>query len=92
MSKKKDIYKECCIEIDHITRLAPGWSLNDFIKEEDLDITRGLPFYNMLKRYREQLELVSNIIADDEETQKILDEGIKIHGLIMKEQLYGTED
>lgn len=92
MSKKKDIYKDCCIEIVHICDIIPGWSLSNFIKEEEIDITSALPFYNMLKQYRQQLELVSTLIADEVETEKIMREGVKIYSLIMKEQMYGNEE
>lgn len=92
MSKKMDTYKNCCIEIINICELAPGWKLNIFLKDEEIDITNGLALYNSLKKQREQLELVSDLIADDIETKQIMDEGMRIHSLIIKEQMYGSEE
>jgi len=92
MSKKKNIYEQCCDEIVYICRLVPGWSLSTFLIEEELDIKQPVSLYNTLKQYREQLELVSKIIADDDETKKIMDEGLKIHNIIIKEQMYGSDE
>lgn len=92
MSKKMDIYKKCCIEIMNICELAPGWRINVFIKDEEIDIKNGFLLYELLKKQRQQLELVSDIIADDIETAKIMEEGMRIHSLIIKEQMYGSEE
>lgn len=87
-----DIYKKCCFEIMNICKLAPGWRINVFIKDEEIDIKNGFFLYESLKKQREQLELVSEIIADDVETEKIMEEGMRIHSLIIKEQMYGREE
>ncbi len=87
-----DTYKKCCIEITRICELAPGWRINEFLREEEVDITNAPVLYSSLKKQRQQLELVSDIIADDDETKKIMEEGMRIHSLIIKEQMYGSEE
>lgn len=92
MSKRVDIHEKCCIEIANICELAPGWRLNVFLKDEEIDIKNGFLLYELLKKQKDQLELVSEIIADDEETEKIMEEGMRIHSIIIKEQMYGSEE
>lgn len=92
MSKKKDVYKECCEEIIKITFLNKMWKLTDFIDEEGIDITQGPSLLSGLKEYRQRLELDNHIILDDEETDQLVEEGIKIHSLISKLMLYGNEN
>lgn len=92
MPKKKDTYKECCKEIIKICKLAPNWSITEFIKEEELDITQAPSLLYSLRQLREQLELNNNIISDDEETNRIVKEGEMIHNVITKEMMYGNEE
>ena len=89
---KKNYYKKCCEEIIKIVELFPQWNIIRFIKEEELDITEAPLLYNALKEYRERLELENHVICDDDETKKIMAEGLRIHSLIIKEQLYGNEE
>ena len=91
MPKKKNIYEKCCIEIVNICKLVPGWSLKDFIEDEKLDVNDGKSLYDGLKMLREQLDIVREIISDDEETERIMEEGIRIHNIIISEQLYGED-
>jgi len=92
MSKKKNTYKECCKEIIKICKLAPNWSITEHIEKEQVDITHAPSLFSSLREYREQLELDNKIISDDEETNKILEEGKGIHSVIIKEMMYGSEE
>ena len=88
---KRDIYKECCIEIIKIETLFPGFRLNDFVKEEMLDVIDGVPFLDSLKKYRRQLEMDNHVIQDDDETKKIIAEGMRIHSILIKQRIYGED-
>lgn len=92
MPKKKDIYRACCEEIVTICDLFPGWSISEFIQAEGLDISNAPLLYSSLKDYRQQLELDNHVITDDEETEAIMAEGIRIHSILIKQQMYGNEE
>tara|TARA_R110000772_G_scaffold196582_1_gene307365 strand:- start:38 stop:319 length:282 start_codon:yes stop_codon:yes gene_type:complete len=90
--RNKDIYKKVCDEIIMIMSLFPDWKFLEFIKDEELDISKGFVLYNALKEYREKLELDNHVVCEDEELKKIMAEGLKIHNLIIKEQMYGSSE
>jgi len=88
---KRNIYKECCEEIVKIVTLFPEWKLNDFISDESIDITDGVPFLDSLKRYKAQLELDNHVIQDDDEIEKIISEGMKMNSIFIKKEMYGED-
>jgi len=88
---KKDYYKACCEEIVKICDLFSGWSIAEFIEKEEIDITNAPLLYSTLKTYREQLEVDNHVIQDDEETEAIMAEGIRIHSILIKQQMYGED-
>ena len=88
---KKNIYKESCSEIIQICNLFPGWSIARFLLDENLDITNAPLLYESLKEYRKQLEMDNNVITDDDETAEIVREGMRIHSLLIKQQMYGED-
>lgn len=88
---KKSIYYQICQELIKIGRLAPDFSIGRFNAIENVTLEDGKGWLANLKTYRERLELDNHMICTDEETQKILDEGLKIHSIIAKEQLYGKD-
>ena len=89
---KKDIYKDIFMEVVNILSLFPEWDLIHFIEDEELDYKNPFPLYTGLKQYRERLEIDNHVFCDDEETQQIMDEGLRIHSLIVKEYLYGSDE
>lgn len=89
---KKNVYKACCEEIVIICDLFPGWSIAEFIKEEGLDVSNAPLLHSSLKEYRQKLELNNHVITDDEETEAIMNEGIRIHSILIKQQMYGNEE
>lgn len=91
MARKGGIYKKVCGELLKILKLHPEFSLGRFIKEENVTLEDGKGFYANLKLYREKLELDNHIMCDDKETQKIMDEGLRIQSIIAKERLYGKD-
>lgn len=91
MSKKEDTYEACCKEIVRICDLFPGWSIAEFIEKEEIDITNAPLLHSALKHYREQLEVDNHVIQDDEETEAIMNEGIRIHSILIKQQMYGED-
>ena len=91
MASKKDTYKACCEEIIKICDLFPGWSIAKFIEEEEIDITNAPLLHSTLKHFREQLEVDNHVIQDDEETEAIMAEGIRIHSILIKQQMYGED-
>lgn len=88
---KKGTYKACCEEIIKICDLFPGWNIARFIKEEEIDIANAPLLHSYLKELREKLEIEPHIITDDEETEQIMRDGVNIHSLIIKQQMYGEE-
>lgn len=91
MSKKGSIYKQICQELVRISQLFPDFSLARFIIDENVTLEDGKGWYANLKTFREKLELDNHVMCDDEETQKILDEGLRIQSIIAKQQLYGKD-
>lgn len=91
MSKKKDIYRMCCDEIINICNLFPGWSIARFISDEGIDITNPSALHSGLKGYREQLEMDNRVVTNDIETEEIVREGMRIHSLLIKQQMYGED-
>jgi type II secretory pathway component PulF len=91
MSKRGSIYKQICQEIIKIGNLFPDFSIARFIRNENVTIEDGKGFHANLKAYRERLELDNHVVCDDEETQKIMDEGLRIQSILAKEQLYGKD-
>lgn len=91
MSKKRDIYSECVSEIIKIGKLSPEWCISNFLLEEDIDVTNAPLLYGALKEYRERLEIDNKMIMDDEETAEIIREGMRIHSLLIKQQMYGED-
>lgn len=89
---KRDIYRDCCQEIISICNLFPGWSIARFLLDEDIDVTNAPLLYGALKEYRQQLEMNNHVIIDDDETAEIVREGMRIHSLLIKQQMYGDED
>lgn len=92
MSKKRDIYRDCCQEIISICSLFPGWSIARFLSDENIDVTNASLLYEALKEYRQQLEIDNHVITDDDETEEIVREGMRIHSLLIKQQMYGDEE
>jgi len=91
MPKKKDSYKEACSEIVHICRLFPGWDFSEWLIKEEVDITQASSLVSSLKEYRQQLEMDNHVIQDDDETEQIVREGMRIHSLLIKQQMYGED-
>lgn len=88
---KQNIYKQICQELLKISQLFPDFSLSRFIIEENVTLEDGKGFHYNLKTFREKLELDNHVMCDDEETQKIMDEGLRIQSIIAKQQLYGKD-
>lgn len=91
MSNKNEKYRMCCEEIMKICDLFPGFSVSKFIKEEEIDISNAPLLLSSLKEFRQRLELDNHIIQNDEETQQIIDEGMRIHSILIKQQMYGED-
>jgi len=91
MPKKKDIYSECVSEIIRICKLFPGWSISNFLLDEHIDATNISLLHESLKEYREQLEADNHVMLDDDETAQIVKEGMRIHSLLIKQQMYGED-
>jgi len=91
MSKKKNTYKEACDEIVHICRLLPGWDFSEWLIKEEVDITQASSLVSSLKEFRQQLEMDNHVIQDDNETAEIIREGMRIHSLLIKQQMYGED-
>jgi hypothetical protein len=86
---KQEVYKQICQEILAICKMYPDFLIGQFIIEENVTLEDGNGFLYNLKNYREQLELDSNIICDDEEVQAIMDEGLRIQSILIKERMNG---
>ena len=86
---KMSIYQRILNEIFAITVLFPEFQIYTFCKEEDVDIADMQDLYTSLKHYREQLELNNHVFCDDEETEALIREGIRIYSVLIKEQFYG---
>ena len=86
---KKNTYKMICQEIVAICNLSSDFSIKALIEEENIDITEPISFLAIIKEYRERLELDNHVICDDDELNKIVEEGIHIERVLAKEQLYG---
>lgn len=91
MASSKKTYKDVCIELGKICKLFPNWSIANFIKEEEIDINNAPLFYSQLKEYRERLELDNHVITNDDEMKQILEDGLHIHSVIIKEEMYGED-
>ena len=74
-----------------ICELCPVFSIIDFLIQENIDVRDEKGFLFTLAEYREKLELDNHVICDDEELKKILEEGLHIHRIIVKERLYGKD-
>ena len=90
--RKRNIYEDIFNEIVRICDLFPGWNVSRFIEEERLVITNVSLLHSELKEYREKLELDNHVITDEDETDLILEEGLRIHSSIIKQQMYGEEN
>lgn len=88
---KKINYKICCEEIIRICKLVPGWNLATFLEEEEIDVTSVADLYNSLHSFREQVEIDNHLIQDEKETKKIVDEGLRIRSVLIKQQMYGED-
>jgi hypothetical protein len=71
--------------------LFPNWSIKNFIEEEGLDVTNGPSLYSSLQEYRQALELDNHVLCSNEELNKIINDGLHIQSVLIKEE-YGEEE
>lgn len=91
MAAKRKIYRAICELIIEICDLFPGFNIAKFIKEEELKLSNAPSLLFALRAYKEKLELDNDVITSDEETEEIMREGIRIHSILIKEQMYGED-